>query len=147
MQSARYPALKGGPNFLLKKCKSKALFEPIRRNRSFSIAFFSWSNHVRHNAMGQVIPFRRENAFLPEITSTMGEAYDTAIASLQDDAKYLLIIRERIAKRIMKAAYDGEIDEQRLRQSGLSGFRGLTKGSEKLVVTVRDLLPDNTFWG
>jgi hypothetical protein len=96
--------------------------------------------------MGQVLQFRRNDVFPPEAMAAIGEAYDTAIASLQDDAKSAFIVRERIAKRIMKAAYAGEIDRERLCQSGLSGFRALTKGSEGSVVTVRDLLPDNTFW-
>jgi hypothetical protein len=96
--------------------------------------------------MGQILLFRCNDVFPPEATAAMGEAYETAIAALQDDAKSALTVRERIAKRIMRAAYAGEIDQERLRQSGLSGFRALTKGSEESVVTVRDLLPDNTFW-
>jgi hypothetical protein len=120
MRSARYPALKGGQNFLHKR---------------------------REKDMGQVLLFRCNDVFPPEATAAMGAAYDTAIAALQDDAKSMPIVQERIAKRIMKAAYAGEIDRERLRQSGLEGFRKLTKDSEKLVVTVRDLLPDNTFWG
>jgi hypothetical protein len=97
--------------------------------------------------MGQVVQFRCNDVFSPEATTAMGEAYDIAIASLQHDAKSMLIVRERIAKQIMKAAYAGEIDREQLRQSGLAGFRKLTEDSEKVVVTVRDLLPDNTFWG
>jgi hypothetical protein len=96
--------------------------------------------------MGQLLQFRRNDVFPPEATAVIGEAYNTAIATLQDHAKSALIIRERIAKRIMRAAYAGEIDRDRLRQSGLSGFRELTKGSKESVVIVRDLLPDNTFW-
>jgi hypothetical protein len=71
--------------------------------------------------MGQVIPFRRENAFLPETTKRMGEAYDSAIATLQNDAKAELFVRELIAKRIIHAAYIGEVDRERLRQVGLAG--------------------------
>jgi len=73
------------------------------------------------------------------------EAYDTAIATLPHDAKSEFIVRERIAKRIMKAAYAGEINRERLRQSGLLVLRRLTKGGETLVMPVRDPLPDNTF--
>jgi hypothetical protein len=71
--------------------------------------------------MGQVIPFRRANAFLPETTKRMGEAYDSAIATLQNDAKAELFVRELIAKRIIHAAYIGEVDRERLRQVGLAG--------------------------
>jgi hypothetical protein len=59
--------------------------------------------------MGQVVQFRRNDVFSPEATLAMGNAYDTAIASLQDDAKSALIACERIAK---KAAYAGEIDRE-----------------------------------
>ncbi|MGB8628890.1 MAG: hypothetical protein WCD69_05800 [Xanthobacteraceae bacterium] len=100
----------------------------------------------REKEVGQVLLIRCNDVFPPEATAAMGEAYDTAIAALHNDAKAVLIVRERIAKRIMRAAYAGEIDQERLRQSGLSGFRALTKGCEASVVTVRDLLPDNTFW-
>ena len=57
--------------------------------------------------MGQVLQFRRNDVFLPEATTVMGEAYDTAIATLPHDAKSEFIVRERIAKRIVKAAYAG----------------------------------------
>lgn len=72
--------------------------------------------------MCQILPFRRENAFLPETTRTMGEAYDSAIATLQNDAGSELFVRELVAKRIIHAASIGEVDRERLRQSGLSGF-------------------------
>jgi hypothetical protein len=72
--------------------------------------------------MCQVLPFRRENAFLPETTRTMGEAYDSAIATLQNGAQSELLVRELVAKRIIHAASIGEVDRDRLRQSGLSGF-------------------------
>jgi hypothetical protein len=82
--SARCPTSKGGPNFLLKR---------------------------REKEMGQVLPFRCNDVFPPEATAAMGDAYDTAIAALQDDAKSALIIREGIAKRIMRAAYAGRSTE------------------------------------
>jgi hypothetical protein len=75
--------------------------------------------------MCQVLPFRRENAFLPETTRTMGEAYDSAIATLQNGAGSELFVRELVAKRIIHAASIGEVDRERLRQSGLSGFSRL----------------------
>jgi hypothetical protein len=70
--------------------------------------------------MGQVLPFRRQNAFLLEATRTMGEAYDSAIATLHAEAQSELCIRELVAKRIIHAAYIGEVDGARLRQSALS---------------------------
>jgi hypothetical protein len=86
--------------------------------------------------MGQVLLFRRKDVFLPEATLALGEAFDAAINSLQDDARSAFI-RERIAKRLMKAAYAGEIDRERFRQSVLLGFRGLTKGSQGPVMPDR----------
>jgi hypothetical protein len=61
--------------------------------------------------MGQALPFRRQNAFLPETTKTLGEAYDSAIATLQNDARSELFVRELVAKRIIHAAYVGEVIE------------------------------------
>jgi hypothetical protein len=75
----------------------------------------------------------------------MGEAYDAAIATLPPDARSVFYFRERIAKRIMKAAYAGEIDREQPRQSGLFGFRKLTKGGKASVAPVRVALPENTF--
>jgi hypothetical protein len=74
-----------------------------------SVEAFSNQEISRQN-MGQVLPFRRENAFLPETTKMMGEAYDSAIATVQAGAKSELFIRELVAKRIIHAAYIGEVD-------------------------------------
>ena len=41
--------------------------------------------------MDQVLQFRRKNAFLPEETIAMGEAYDAALSSLNQDAKSELL--------------------------------------------------------
>jgi hypothetical protein len=71
--------------------------------------------------MSQVLPFRRSSAFFPEATRAMGEAYDSAIATLRNDARSELFIRELVAKRIIHAAYVGEVDRERLRQAGLAG--------------------------
>jgi hypothetical protein len=91
--------------------------------------------------MGQVRKFRCNDVFFPEVTASMGEAYDAAIASLPPDARSVFYFRERIAKRIMKAAYAGEIQ---LCQSGLFGFRKLSKGGKVLVAPVRAAIPENT---
>ena len=72
--------------------------------------------------MGQVLQFRRKNAFLPEETTAMGEAYDAALSTLNQDAKSELFIRELVARRIVQAASIGEEDRERLRQTGLLGF-------------------------
>jgi uncharacterized membrane protein len=77
--------------------------------------------------MAQVLKFRCNDVFFPEVTASMGEAYDAAIASLPPDARSVFYFHERIAKRIMKAAYAGEIDREQLRQSGLMDFHKLTK--------------------
>ena len=97
------------------------------------------------NAMGQVLKFRCNDVFFPEVTVSMGAAYDAAIATLPPDARSVFYFRERIAKRIMKAAYAGEIDREQLRQSGLSGFRKLTRDGKASVASVRAGLPENTF--
>jgi hypothetical protein len=75
----------------------------------------------------------------------MGEAYDAAIATLPPDARSVFYHRERIAKRIMKAAYAGEIDREQLRRSGLFGFRKLIKDGKASVAPARFGFPENTF--
>jgi hypothetical protein len=37
--------------------------------------------------MGQVLKFRQNDVFFPEVTVAMGEAYETAIATLPPDAQ------------------------------------------------------------
>jgi hypothetical protein len=75
--------------------------------------------------MGQVLQFRRKNVFFPEATTAMGEAYDIAIGTLSDDTKSICYVRDLVARRIIKAAYTGEVDRERLCRSGLLGFRRL----------------------
>jgi hypothetical protein len=94
--------------------------------------------------MGQVLKFRCNDVFFPEVMVSMGEAYDTAIARLPPDARSVFYFRERIAKRIMRAAYAGEIDREQLRQSGLFGFRQLTKGRKAFLGPICVALPENT---
>jgi hypothetical protein len=95
--------------------------------------------------MGQVLKFRLNDVFFPDVTLAMGDAYDTAIATLPPDARSVFYFRERIAKRVMMAAYQGVIDREQLRQSGLFGFRKLTNGGKALVAPVRAALSENTF--
>ena len=104
-----------------------------------------WSWKRERKAMGQVLKFRHNDVFFPEVTVSMGEAYDAAIATLPPDARSVFIFRERIAKRIMKAAYAGEIDREQLRQSGLFGFRKRSKGGKALVAPIHAALPEHTF--
>jgi hypothetical protein len=95
--------------------------------------------------MGQVLKFRQNDVFFPEVTAAMGDAYDAAIATLPPDARSVFYFRKRIAKRIMKAAYAGEIDREQLRRSGLFEDSKLTAGGKASVAPVRAALPDNTF--
>ncbi|MGC2074788.1 MAG: hypothetical protein WA728_01895, partial [Xanthobacteraceae bacterium] len=53
---------------------------------------------------GQVLKFRQNDVFFPEVTLAMGEAYDAAIATLPPDARSIFYFRKRIAMRIIKAA-------------------------------------------
>lgn len=73
--------------------------------------------------MGEVLPFvRRRNVFDPDLTSVMGNAYDEAVATVSESARDELVIRELIAKRIMKTARTGVVDREQLCKSALSGF-------------------------
>jgi hypothetical protein len=72
--------------------------------------------------MGQVLQFPSRNAFDPETIESMGAAYDSAIASLREGSESEFVIRELIAKRIIKMARCGEDDRERLCKSALSGF-------------------------
>jgi len=65
--------------------------------------------------MGQVLQFpRRQNIFFPETTKAMGSAYDTAIASLREEAASELFVRDLVAKRIVKMTRRGEVDQAEL---------------------------------
>jgi hypothetical protein len=73
--------------------------------------------------MAEIIQFRpRLTAFAPELTSAMGDAYDKAIAALPNGDSGL-IVRELLAKRIIRLARRGECDPEHLYSSALSGFR------------------------
>jgi hypothetical protein len=72
--------------------------------------------------MGQVLQFPSRNVFYPETIKIMGAAYDSAIAGLPADSESEFLIRELIAKRIIKMARCGEDDRERLCKSALSGF-------------------------
>ena len=73
--------------------------------------------------MADILQFRpRLDAFAPELTSAMGDAYDKAIASLFDNDPELTV-RELVAKRIIRSARRGERDPEHLCSSALLGFR------------------------
>ena len=73
--------------------------------------------------MAEIIQFRpRLTAFAPELASAMGDAYDKAIAALPNGDSGL-IVRELLAKRIIRLARRGECDPEHLYSSALSGFR------------------------
>lgn len=73
--------------------------------------------------MADILQFRpRLTVFAPELTSVMGDAYERAIATLPDIQTELLL-RELVAKRIIRLARRGELDPEHLCSSALSGFR------------------------
>jgi hypothetical protein len=72
--------------------------------------------------MGQILRFtHHQNVFDPDATAAMSEAYDQAIAALHNGAESEPVIRELIAKRILRTAQTGEVDRDRLCRSALSG--------------------------
>ena len=64
--------------------------------------------------MAQILPFRRCTAFDPDTTSAMGEAYDKAIGTIHSDAQSQFVIRELIAKRIIRMAQKDLVDRNQL---------------------------------
>jgi hypothetical protein len=72
--------------------------------------------------MGQIIEFLRPaDAFDPEVLEVLGKAYDMALAALQD-AGQPEVVREVLARRIIKAAKKGERDTAKLCAVALSAF-------------------------
>ncbi len=62
-------------------------------------------------------PSLERGVFEPEATAAMGQAFDAACNGLHDAGKAELC--ELIAKRIVAAAGEGELDPGRLRAAGL----------------------------
>jgi hypothetical protein len=78
---------------------------------------------VEEALMADILQFRpRLNVFAPELTSAMGDAYDKAIATLSNNESEL-IVRELVAKRIVRLARRGERDPEYLCSPALFGFR------------------------
>ena len=72
--------------------------------------------------MACILPFvRNKSDFDDEATRLMGEAFDAACKDLRDNGQ-LALVREGIAKRIIKAAAKGERDPARLRAAGLAAL-------------------------
>jgi hypothetical protein len=72
--------------------------------------------------MAEILQFRpRLTVFAPELTSAMGDAYDKAIAALPNSDSGFMV-RELLAKRIVRLARRGECDAEHLCSSALSGF-------------------------
>jgi hypothetical protein len=71
--------------------------------------------------MGTVLPFFLNIGFDPEAITAMGDAYDRACAELHDRGQPE-IVREVIARRIIKAAKEGERDPERLCDMALRAF-------------------------
>lgn len=72
--------------------------------------------------MGQILEFLRPaDSFDPEALEALGKAYDMALAALHD-AGQPDVVREVIARRIIKAAKKGDRDPAKLCAVALSAF-------------------------
>jgi hypothetical protein len=72
--------------------------------------------------MGQILEFLRPaDAFDPDALEALGMAYDMALASLHDVGQPD-VVREVIARRIVRAAKKGERDTAKLCAVALSAF-------------------------
>jgi hypothetical protein len=80
--------------------------------------------------MADILQFRpRLNVFAPELTLAMGDAYDKAIASLPNTEAELMV-RELVAKRIIRLARRGERDPEQL------GAVGIQETSNRGIETI-----------
>ncbi len=65
--------------------------------------------------VAQILPFiRRSSVFAPDVTLAMGEAYDKAISTIYPEAESQFVVRELIAKRIIRMAQKGVVDRDQL---------------------------------
>jgi hypothetical protein len=72
--------------------------------------------------MGRILEFiRPTEVFEPEAIEALGKAFDMAVAALHDVGQPA-VVREVIARRIIKAAQKGERDPARLCAVALSAF-------------------------
>jgi hypothetical protein len=78
--------------------------------------------------MADILQFRpRLNVFAPEQTSAMGDAYDKAVATLAKSNSEPMV-RELVAKRIIRMARRGDCDTEHLCRSALSRFSQTANG-------------------
>lgn len=78
--------------------------------------------------MGAIVNFFRDPAFGPEATHAMSEAYDMACRALHDRGQPE-IVKEILAKRIIKLAGKGELDPRKLCEDALKAL-GLENRSD-----------------
>jgi hypothetical protein len=72
--------------------------------------------------MGRILQFLRPaDSFDPEALEALGKAYDMALAALHDTGQPE-VVREAIARRIIRAAKKGERDTAKLCAVALSAF-------------------------
>jgi hypothetical protein len=72
--------------------------------------------------MSSITQFLKEGEFFDDATTKLiGEAFDAACKELHDRGQPALV-REIIATRIIQAAKEGERDQARLREAGLSAL-------------------------
>ena len=65
--------------------------------------------------VAQILPFiRRSSVFAPDVTLAMGEAYDKAIGTVYPDAESRIVVRELIAKRVIRMAQKGVVERDQL---------------------------------
>jgi hypothetical protein len=71
--------------------------------------------------MGEILEFLRPTeSFDPEALETLGKAYDMALAALHDVGPK--VVREALARRIIKTARKGERDPAKLCAVALAAF-------------------------
>jgi len=73
--------------------------------------------------MASIIPFISNATFEPEDIKAMSDAYDRAMEEILDFGHPNKIVKEIVAKRIIKLAKAGERDLKRLCDSALAACR------------------------
>lgn len=71
--------------------------------------------------MATIISFFKGTSFPPDVVAIMGDAYERACRSLHDTGQPDLV-KEVIAKRIIKLANEGERDPRRLCEEALKAL-------------------------
>jgi hypothetical protein len=73
--------------------------------------------------MASIVPFISNAIFEPEDIKTMSDAYDRALEKIRDFGYPNRIVKEIVAKRIIKLAKAGERDLHRLCDSAMAACR------------------------